>query len=366
MKRIRFAVLGCGVIAPTHIWAIDRIENAELTALCDIDRQKMTALAEGRDLFLFEDWKEMLASPEVDAVAICLPHYLHAPALTDALTAGKHVLCEKPMGISLEQLRTMTTAAGEGRKRGLKTGGIFQHRFSPLVGEVNRLLEEGALGTLEEVKVHFLCTRDRDYYGADAWRGKWATEGGGLIINQAIHTIDLLIQLMGMPDRVQNTLYRERLSMIEVEDRSEGIFFYDRGKNGCPPRVKLILENDLATSWQPDIHIKGSRATLVLKGSEEFVCSDPDLAGRLSPFAGEEQAKAPGKACYGSLHGRNYEDFLEAITADREPAVSLESLADSTEAVLALYQSHFMQTTLPVPLTGWKKPIELDFKGEIQ
>ena len=293
MKKIRFAVLGCGVIAPTHIWAIDRNEKAELTALCDLRRDRMEKLAGDREIRLFEDWHEMLASPGVDAVAICLPHYLHAPALLDCLKAGKHVICEKPMGVNRTQLNAMKEAARQARAGGCVTGGIFQHRFSPLAGEVARLLREEKLGPLKKVSLHFLCTRDKEYYGADLWRGRWETEGGGLIINQAIHTMDLLIQLMGMPDRIEGKIYREKLPMIEVEDRAEAVFHYE---SGPVKEIPLSLENDQITSWKPEIRFEGEKSRLVLKGSEEFACSDPALTERLAPFAGEEQGKAPGES----------------------------------------------------------------------
>ncbi len=361
MEKIRFAVLGCGVIAPTHIWAIDGNEKAELAALCDLRRDRMEKLAEDRNILLFEDWKEMLASPDIDAVAICLPHYLHAPALIDCLEAGKHVICEKPMGVNLEQLSSMKEAARAGFKKGLITGGIFQHRFSPLVQEVAGILDKEELGTLEEVSLSFLCTRNEEYYGSDPWRGKWDTEGGGLIINQAIHTMDLLIQLAGMPDRIEGNLFREKLPMIEVEDRAEAVFFYEKGRTD---RVSLSLQNDLVTSWQPEIRFKGSKHELTLIGSEEFTCTDPALTEKLSASLEEVEEKAPGKECYGSLHSRNYADFLTALETKTSPLVSLDSLADSTEAVLAVYQSHFSGSPVSLPLSGWTKPETLPYKGE--
>ena len=361
MNKIRFAVLGCGVIAPTHIWAIDQNENAELTALCDCRRDRMEALAEGRGILLFEEWEEMLASPEIDAVAICLPHHLHAPALIDCLEAGKHVLCEKPLGINLEQLRSMEEAARKAREKGILAGGIFQHRFSPLVRETASLLKEGGLGELTEVSLDFLCTRTAEYYAADSWRGRWETEGGGLIINQAIHTVDLLIQLMGLPDRVEGTIGRDKMESIDVEDRAGASFLYDGRDIGS---IRLVMENDLKTSWQPEIRIKGTAGELVLTGSEEFTCSDPEVTARLVPFAGEEEEKAPGKACYGSLHSRNYADFLEALQENRDPLVTLDSLAGTTEAVLAIYQSHFAQSPVSIPLDRWEEPETLKYQGD--
>jgi UDP-N-acetyl-2-amino-2-deoxyglucuronate dehydrogenase len=356
MDKIRFGIIGCGVIAPTHIWAIEENDNAQLTALCDNNEKRLKKLAKGKDVRTYTDWKEMLASSEIDAVTICLPHYLHAPAFIDALAAGKHVLCEKPMGVNLKQLQSMKKAAVDARKNGIISGGIFQHRFSPLIEEVMTIVREGELGTLEGAELNFLCTRDKKYYAADAWRGKWETEGGGLLINQAIHTMDLLIQLIGLPRAIEANLYREKLDCIEVEDRSNAVFYYGPEDRITSGKVKLTLENDLKTNWQPDIILKGSKAVLELKGSEEFICSDTSLTERLTPFAGEEGRKAPGKACYGSLHSQNFANFIESVIEKREPRITMESQADSTEAVLAVYQAHFQNKQITLPLTDWKEP----------
>jgi UDP-N-acetyl-2-amino-2-deoxyglucuronate dehydrogenase len=358
MKKIRCAIIGCGVIAPTHIWAIEENEKAELIALCDIDENRMMNIAQNRDLLFFKEWDKLLSSPEIDAVALCLPHHLHAQAFIDAIKAGKHVICEKPLGIGVKELLLMKEAARKGRKNGLKAGGIFQHRFSPLIEETSRVLEENRLGELEKVSLNFLCYRDQKYYDSATWRGRWDKEGGGLLINQAIHTIDLLIQLIGMPDRVEGKLFREKLLNIDVEDRAEAHFFY--GKNR---KISLKMENDCKTNWQAEICLTGSKSNLTLEGSEGFRTSDISLNHRLTPFTKEGSNKGPGKACYGSLHRLNYADFLEAIEEDREPKVSLKSLSDTTEVVLALYQSHFTQSPITLPLSKWENPTKLQYQG---
>lgn len=360
MNKIRFGIIGCGVIAPTHVWAIEENDRAELTALCDRDPARLSKLAKGKTVETYADWKELLASEAVDAVAICLPHHLHAPAFIDALEAGKHVICEKPMGVNRDQLTAMKEAAIRARGKGVLSGGIFQHRFSPLVEETARVLDRGELGELTGAELNFLCTRDKKYYRQDPWRGKWETEGGGLLINQAIHTMDLLIQLIGMPRVVEASLFREKLDCIEVEDRCDALFRY-AGEDRIPGgEVKLTLENDLKTNWRPEIILRGTKAVLELDGSEEFRCSDPALTERLAPFAGEKGKQAPGKACYGSLHSQNYADFIEAVLEGREPRVTMESQADSTEAVLAVYQSHFLGKNVNLPLSDWTVPRGLD------
>lgn len=368
MKKLKVGILGCGVIAETHAWAIEENEGAVLTALCDIDQSRMDKLNKGRDCLLFNEWKDMFQSPEVDAVAICLPHYLHEPAVLDALEAGKHVICEKPLAVSLNQLEEMKKAAASSEEKGIYSFGIFQHRFSPLIQEIGKILNEQALGPIERGYITFRCTRDSSYYGSESWRGRWMEEGGGTLINQGIHTLDVLHYLIGLPEGAEFKLYREKLSSIEVEDRGAGILHYpaSRVESGA---ISIEFENDLKTDWEPVICLRGSLGTIILKGSEDFECSIPSLNERLNAATGTEEQQAPGKACYGSLHSENYRDIIHSISErsrglSHEPVVSLYSLADTTETVLAIYQSHFQQKRITLPLKTWAEPYTLTFTGD--
>jgi predicted dehydrogenase len=367
MKNLKIGIIGCGTISSTHIWAIEETEGIELAALCDINRKSLIKTQNGRDCLLFDDWKSMVKSPEIDAVAICLPHYLHAPALIDSLNAGKHVICEKPLAVNLDQLRKMKEAAHSAEKKGICSFGIFQHRYSPLIKEIIKIIQDKALGEILGGNIHFLCSRLPSYYKSDPWRGLWEQEGGGTMINQGIHTLDILFQILGLPQAAEFKLFRNRIDCIEVEDKGVGSLIYNREtiKSGL---ISLDFENDMKTSWQPEITLTGTGGTLVIKGSSDFQCSDQKISDRLNEIKGVEENKAPGKACYGSLHSRNYQDFISCLCLKKQgkpysPKVSLSSQADTTEIVLALYQSHFQNKRIGLPLDSWEKAKALQYTG---
>lgn len=360
MKMLNMAIIGCGSIAPTHIWAIDENSGAQLRALCDIDEEKMERLNKSRNCLLFNDWKEMLTSPQIDVAVICLPHHLHAPAIINALKAGKHVISEKPLAVDLEQIREIKAAAEIAEKKGIYSFGIFQHRYSSLIQRIRREILKGALGTIIEGEINFLCKRDCSYYRSDLWRGLWSEEGGGIMINQGIHTMDILFQLLGHPKSVNFNLFREKLSCIEVEDRGTGRLIYDRSvlRNEI---INLHFENDLKTDWDPRITLKGTKGDITILGSEKFTCTDPDLTEELNRYVHSDEKSAPGKECYGSLHSANYNDIISCISRreegeQSEAEVSLFSLAETTEIILALYQSHFQKKSIELPLNSWETP----------
>ncbi len=367
MKKLKIGIIGCGSIAESHAWAIENDGRALLSALCDTDPEKLSKLDSRRNCRLYSDWKEMLCSADIQAVALCLPHHLHEQALVDALEAGKHVICEKPLAVSLEQLARMKTAALNAEERGIFSFGIFQHRFSPLIGEVRNLIRENTLGQTLGGDITFLCTRPPAYYESDSWRGTWLEEGGGTLINQGIHTLDLLHYLIGRPESAEYRLYREKIASIEVEDKGSGELCYPRDIVKSQ-KISLHFENDLTTPWDPRLTLRFDRGILTLTGSSGFSCTDPELTERLEPFTDNGTSEAPGKSCYGALHRENYRDILTAMEMREkgeiyEPVVSLADLAETTETVLALYQSHFQNCPIAIPLETWVEPRILEYTG---
>lgn len=365
MQILNIGIIGCGVIAPTHIWAIEENRGIQIKALCDISQAKMEQIPQSQNCLLFQDWKEMLKSPEVDIVTICLPHHLHEQAIIEALEAGKHVISEKPLAITPDQIQNIKKSAVKAQKKGIYSFGIFQHRYSPLIQEIQKVLKESALGEIIEADVFFSCSRTQSYYDSDLWRGLWETEGGGTLINQGIHTLDILYQLIGLPQEVEFSLFRKKLEGIEVEDKGVGFLHYDQSiiQSG---KVPVYFENDLKTDWLPLITLKGTEGNLIIEDSEHFTCSNIQLSSRLDQFINKTEQSAPGKSCYGSLHSMNYADIITSITERQngnyhKPEVSIIDLAQTTETVLALYQSHFQKKKIQLPLNLWIKPEKLAF-----
>ena len=196
MKTIRCGVIGCGVIAPSHIESFKFLEDVEIKWACDLVPEKAGKMAEQYGIpHITTNYLEVLNDPEVDCIAVCTDHGSHAQIVADAMDHKKHVICEKSLGRSHECLEKMLAA--HKRNPELAFGGIFQHRHEPVNRVLKELIDSGAFGTITTVSMNVNSQRTNEYYLADAWRGTWAQEGGSILINQAIHYIDLINWLLG-------------------------------------------------------------------------------------------------------------------------------------------------------------------------
>ncbi len=336
---IKCGIIGCGVIAPTHIEGYQKLPDVSVTHLCDLVAAKADALAEKYHVpHRSTDYHELLADPEVDLVSICTDHGSHRQIFLDALAAGKHVVCEKSPGRVLDDLAAMTAAADA--HPGLVAAGIFQHRHEP----VNRTLREwvaaGKFGTLLTVNLSFNCLRDNSYYLKDAWRGTIEFEGGGVLINQAIHYIDQLRFLFGGVRRlVALTANKTHQGVIEVEDTAAFLLEFDSGVFGT-----VSATNSAATDWQNLLTVSGTK--LFLEFSEEHPrridSHDAALAAALREALEKSAEKASaslGKSYYGGGHTAQLADIVAAIREKRAPEVTIREAADSAAVVMAVYES---------------------------
>lgn len=186
MKKFRSAVIGCGNIFPMHAVSITRCPNAELVAVCDNKKDRADAKAKEFGCKAYYDYKEMLDKEDIDVVHICLPHYLHPIVAIECMKRGKHVLTEKPMSIKLEDSKAMIDTANE---CGVTLACIFQNRYNAGTVLTKQLLDDGTLGRILSAKCYVTWDRSDSYYGSSDWKGTWDKEGGGVIIDQAIHTL---------------------------------------------------------------------------------------------------------------------------------------------------------------------------------
>ena len=188
MAKVRTGIIGCGNIAKTHAPALRDLDESAFVACCDVDEGRARRLAEEFGAKqTFTDPGEMLRSGVVDAVVVCTPHPAHAPVVVAAAEAGVHVLCEKPISDKLSEAQRMVDAAD---RAGITFSVIFQRRWWPSAQRVRTAIDDGRLGTLVLAECVSKLWRGPEYFAQDAWRGKWATEGGGVLMNQAVHAID--------------------------------------------------------------------------------------------------------------------------------------------------------------------------------
>lgn len=211
-----------------HAMLLQRIAEAELVAVCSASEERTRQVAQQLNVQGFTDYRELLRSGLVDAVLIATPHPLHAQIALCAFEHGVHVLCEKPLAVSISEGRRMVATA---RQRGCLLGAMLQMRTLKPYRAARCAVQEGVVGEL--VRAHLVATwcRSQTYFDSASWRGTWAGEGGGVLINQAPHHLDLLCWLAGMPAKVTAHV-RTRFHQIEVEDEAFALLEYPNGAHG--------------------------------------------------------------------------------------------------------------------------------------
>jgi len=353
------AIIGCGVIAPTHAKALALDGRATISWACDPDLAKArTQIAAAR---YSADWRDALADPGVDLVCVCTPHAQHADQVVAALAAGKHVLCEKPLATNPADVERMLAAAEAAARRPtpLVAAGIFQHRYNPLTARLQQMLRDGEFGSVRAATMDFRCTRTRDYYASGPWRGRWDGEGGALLINQAIHTFDLVNWFCGVPVAVSGRVERRVLGdAIECEDWAKARVRYEGGAH-----AEILAANDQVTGWQTDISIQGTRGSFALGAGyaltqlahpSQVVQSELRAIDRIR----DEVVKLPGKSEYGDHHALQIADVVGAIIAGRRPRVTFADAAASIHAVLGIYASSARDgAEVALPARDWRHPL---------
>ena len=222
---VNYAVIGCGVIGKVHCTAINADSQSNLLYVCDSISARAENLAEIYNCDAVFDYMDILENPSIDVIAICLPHSEHIWLFEEAIRSGKHVLCEKPLATTPDDILKMVELA---EKTDFKTTVAFQHRHSPLIQSLQSYVKEGVFGQILGGEINFGCNRTMEYYNSEVWRGKWRTEGGGTLINQAIHTIDLANVFLGEPESLTGEVENRLHSEIEVEDYAIGQIFYEK------------------------------------------------------------------------------------------------------------------------------------------
>ena len=225
--RLRYGVIGAGVVAPLHLQAIAALDDAELVGISADDQELAVARAQEAGCPSFVDHRQLLALAP-DVVVVCTPHPSHPPLAIEALEAGAHVLVEKPLAVEAREADTMIDAA---ERAGRLLGVCFQQRFRPVIVAAHALIASGRLGELIRVSIVDPLYRPNSYYGTAGWRGTWAGEGGGVLMNQAPHTLDLLCHLAGPPATVWGHS-RRRSQPMEAEDTATALVEYQNGAVG--------------------------------------------------------------------------------------------------------------------------------------
>jgi predicted dehydrogenase len=329
--EIGFGIAGCGMIGRVQAEAIQSIAGARLIAVCGRDEKRTAEFAAKFEVAPYTDYDRFLGHPGLQIVNICTPSGLHAEQGIKAARAGKHVLVEKPIETTLEKADALIEACDEA---GVKLGVIFQSRFLPAVQKIKRAIDEGRLGRLMIGDAYVKWYRAPEYYAEGSWHGTMALDGGGALINQAIHTVDLLRWMMGPVETVFAMKSALRYPHIEAEDT---LFASLRFQNGALGVIEA------ATSVKPGfkrrLEISGERGTVILDG-DAISCWAIDGESE-DPGGGEQitDGSANPAAISNEGHRRQIKDMMRAVIEDRAPVVDGREGRKSLELVTALYRS---------------------------
>ncbi|MCC7370719.1 MAG: Gfo/Idh/MocA family oxidoreductase [Chloroflexi bacterium] len=330
-ETIGYAVIGAGLVGPRHAAAAARTPGGQLVAVCDQRADRAEALAEQFGAIPVTDVDAILERKDVQIVSVCLPTRLHLEVAERVAAAGKHLVIEKPLELSLERADRLLKVA---REHKVQVAAIFNRRFIPALKATKRAMEEGLLGELLVADMYYKSYRSQEYYDDSGWRGTWEQEGGAALINQGIHGVDLVRWIAGPVARIFG--YADHLRRdIEADDTTAAVARFTNGAMGVM-QATTSVEPRL-----PDrLEFHGTKGSVQLSSYRIASWSVPGAEGWPAEVEAEEQRLLPGAGNLETIgHNAQIADMIEAIRDGRPPAVSGEEGRASLEVVLAIYES---------------------------
>ena len=361
MPALRTAVVGCGKVGHLHAKALTRLSESVFVAACDTDLQRARQFAAEYNVAAFDDVEEMIAKSGVQSLNVCTPHPLHAEPAVKAAAAGVHVLIEKPLASTLEDCDAIINA---GKKSGVRIGTVCQRRFYAPCQRIKRAIDEGKLGNPILGSVAMYGWRDQAYYKSDPWRGSWKREGGGVLVNQAPHQLDLLQWYMGAVDELFGYWDNLNHPYIEVEDTAVAVLRFKNGALG-----NIVVSNSQNPALYGRVYVHGSNgASLGVQtdGGAMFIAgmssiTEPPL-NDLWTVPGEQellkQWQKEDSDFFLSINPMEYyhqlqiAEFLRAVIHSRDPLITGEEGRKTVEIFTALYRSQREQKPIKFPLAA--------------
>lgn len=358
---MRFAIVGCGVIGALHAKIVQAMPDTEVVALVDpvaAQRERVAGhvrLPETGEVHV-DRLTDALNSREIDAVAVCTPSGRHAEVAIEALAHGKHVLIEKPVDVSTAAARRIKSAQHEA---GRTVGVISQHRFDPGNMAIRAAIDNGRFGRVVAAQATVPWWRSQQYYDSGAWRGTWALDGGGSLMNQGVHTVDLLTWFLGEPVEVFAWTATSAHERIEVEDVAVATVRFASGAlatilatTACNPGTgtdiqvmgdqgNAIVVNDRLTHFVTTAQHAEDGRLADLHESEEAAFTETESADGTSASSDPTAVRGQHNRqyLYSNAHARQYRDFVDAVTAGRQPKVGLDDGERALALVRAVYES---------------------------
>ena len=346
MKPFRFVIVGCGVISETHAQSLSQLlpHQVQLEACVDVVAERAEALAQKYGVRA-ATLADVLNDPDIDAVSVCTPSGLHAEVGVQALAAGKHVILEKPMDVSVAACDALIAAqAGSGKRLAV----VSQHRFDPSTKALRTAVDSGVLGKIIGADVRVPWYRTQEYYDSGDWRGTWALDGGGCLINQGVHTLDLMLWLCGPVETVYAQARTAAHERIEVEDIITATLSFRNGAVGS-----LFASTAAYPGFPARLAVYGDAGSAVIEGDAlasmasrdgEALTGDAPVAHAVQVAMGGTRAalndtSASPAIAWGDAHREQILDFVDACRNDRAPLLDGAGGRLAVATINAIYES---------------------------
>ncbi|MGF6989706.1 UDP-N-acetyl-2-amino-2-deoxyglucuronate dehydrogenase [Lachnospiraceae bacterium PM6-15] len=359
MKQLRTGIVGCGKVGDFHAKAFAKLENSDFIAVCGRDLEKTEVFASRYGVKAYVDVETMIKECKLDVVSICTPHPLHADSAVIAADCGCHVLIEKPLATSLEDCDRIIEA---GKRNHVTIGTMVQRRFYRPCMRIHEAIEAGKIGKPVLGMVTMLGWRDQEYYESDPWRGTWDGEGGGVLVNQAPHQIDLLQWYMGEVEEIYGVCKNLNHPYIEVEDTAAAVIKFKNGGIG-----NIVVSNSQNPALYGKVHVFGENGAGIgvqTDGGAMFVAGMSTITeapyNDLWTVAGEEQELEKWKTAdtefFHSVdsmyyyHQEQVKDFLDAILNGKRPLVDAEEGRKTVEIFTGIYRATKTNSVIKFPI----------------
>ncbi len=359
MPRLRTALIGCGKVGQIHASALSHLPDSNLVAVCDASRDRAEDFSRRFGGKAFTDLESMLHEASVEVLSICTPHPLHASAAILAASRGVHVIVEKPMAASLEDCDAMLAAA---RETGVKLGVISQRRWYEPVQRIKDAIDAGKIGDPALGVFQMFSWRDPAYYQSDPWRGRWDAEGGGVLVNQSPHQLDLLRWFMGEIEEISGDWSNVNHPEIEVEDSAVAIVRFRRGGLGSivtsvSQRPGLFTKVHVHGTNGASIGVETDRGATFIAGVSTIaepplndLWTIPGEESHLAEFQAEDRARFLAIDATTHYHALQLADFLAAVQEDRPPLVTGEDGREVVAMFTAIYRSREQRRPISFPV----------------
>lgn len=333
MTKLKVGIIGCGRIFSMHSLPVSEREDLDFVAVCDIKEDRAKKAAEEFNCASYTDYNEMFENEDLDVIHICLPHHLHAPVTIEAAKRKIHILTEKPMSIKYEDAVEMIDVAKE---NDVTLGVIFQTRYNPASQLIKNTIESGELGAVKSGRFYLAWDRSDEYYSESDWKGTWDKEGGGVIIDQAIHGLDLMRWFVDSEmEYIDASISNRAHDKIEVEDAAEGVIKYKNGivtafhtinyyTHDAPIELELDCEHGV-------VKMVSDQATIKFHDGREVSAGPNPLE--------EFEYSSGAKNYWGVSHVKQIDNFYETLKAGKQPDITGEEALKTQKMVVAIYES---------------------------